>query len=125
VELTGAALRSWQALAQRHGVATGALVRAVGVYLLDHERLEPRDLEFVLSLARGLEELRPELVDLPAAEGEASLTALEQAIAAVDRAKRILEDAGLREVGRALGTAQTALHDARRLAHGSSRPPGA
>lgn len=125
MELTGAALRSWQALAQRHDVATAPLVRAVGVYLLDHERLEPRDFEFVVALARGLDDLRPDLVDLPAAEVDSAMTALEAAIASVDRAKRILEEAGLRETGRALGSAQTALHDARRIAQRTSNPPGA
>lgn len=125
MELSGAGLRSWEALAERHGVAVGPLVRAVGVYLLDFEQLTGDDVAVVVSLARGLEEAAPRQVDLREAEADGVLGALNAAVDAVDRAKKLLEQAGHREAARSLGEAQPSLHDARRTFRASSPPPHA
>ena len=124
MELTGAALRSWETLADRLGVPAGPLIRAVGVYLLDFEQLTGDDMAVVVSLAQGLEADRPKRVDLLEAETEQVILALNAAVDAVDRAKRLLEDAGHRDAARSLGEAQPSLHDARRAFRASSPPPG-
>lgn len=125
MELSGAGLRSWEALAERLDVAVGPLVRAVGVYLLDFEQLTRDDIAVVVSLARGLEDEAPRRVDLAAAEAEGVIGALNAAVDAVDRAKRMLEQAGHRDAARSLGEAQPSLHDARRAFRASNPPrPG-
>ena len=123
MELSGAALRSWQVLAERLGVPAGALVRAVGVHLLDHEEIAAADIAVVASLARGLDDGSPEGVDLREPEFESVVHALTEAVEAVDRAKRLLEETGHRDAARSLGEAQPSLHDARRLFLASSPPP--
>ena len=122
MELSGAGLRSWEALAERLGVSAGPLVRAVGVYLLDFEQLTKDDVAVVVSLARGLEDEQPRRLDLREAEAEGVLGALNAAVDAVDRAKRLLEEAGHRDAARSLGEAQPSLHDARRTFRASSPP---
>lgn len=126
MELSGAGLRSWEALAERLGVAPGPLMRAVGVFLLDFEQLTRDDVAVVVSLARGLEEeAAPRRVDLAEAEAEGVIGALNAAVDAVDRAKKVLEQAGHRDAARSLGEAQPSLHDARRTFRASSpRRPG-
>ena len=126
MELSGAGLRSWEALAERLGVAPGPLVRAVGVHLLDFDQLTREDLAVVVSLARGLEEeVQPRRVDLREVEAEGVVGALNAAVDAVDRAKKLLEQAGHRDAARSLGEAQPSLHDARRAFRASSPPrPG-